>query len=99
MKDAALWKRPAEKFPSFRSFQENPPPRSWKKFPGFDFAMRFLMLNWRDPKNPISGGAERVTLAHLAALVERGHRSTGILMIFGAALPKSCSTASRSSAA
>lgn len=31
------------------------------------------MLNWRDPKNPISGGAERVTLAHLLALVERGH--------------------------
>jgi glycosyltransferase involved in cell wall biosynthesis len=36
--------------------------------------MRFLMLNWRDPKNPISGGAERVTLAHLLALVERGHQ-------------------------
>ena len=35
--------------------------------------MRFLMLNWRDPRNPISGGAERVTLAHLLALVERGH--------------------------
>ncbi len=35
--------------------------------------MRFLMLNWRDPQNPISGGAERVTLAHLLALVERGH--------------------------
>jgi glycosyltransferase involved in cell wall biosynthesis len=35
--------------------------------------MRFLMLNWRDPKNPLTGGAERVTLAHLAALVERGH--------------------------
>src|ERR1700743_3129167 len=35
--------------------------------------MRFLMLNWRDPKNPISGGAERVTLAHLLALAERGH--------------------------
>jgi glycosyltransferase involved in cell wall biosynthesis len=35
--------------------------------------MRFLMLNWRDPKNPLSGGAERVTLAHLLALVERGH--------------------------
>jgi glycosyltransferase involved in cell wall biosynthesis len=35
--------------------------------------MRFLMLNWRDPKNPLAGGAERVTLAHLAALVERGH--------------------------
>jgi len=36
--------------------------------------MRFLMLNWRDPKNPLTGGAERVTLAHLAALVERGHQ-------------------------
>jgi glycosyltransferase involved in cell wall biosynthesis len=35
--------------------------------------MRFLMLNWRDPKNPLSGGAERVTQAHLAALVKRGH--------------------------
>ena len=31
------------------------------------------MLNWRDPKNPLTGGAERVTLAHLTALVERGH--------------------------
>jgi glycosyltransferase involved in cell wall biosynthesis len=36
--------------------------------------MRFLMLNWRDPKNPLTGGAERVTLAHLKALVERGHQ-------------------------
>jgi glycosyltransferase involved in cell wall biosynthesis len=35
--------------------------------------MRFLMLNWRDPKNPLAGGAERVTLAYLKALVERGH--------------------------
>jgi glycosyltransferase involved in cell wall biosynthesis len=35
--------------------------------------MRFLMLNWRDPMNPVSGGAERVTQAYLAALVERGH--------------------------
>jgi len=35
--------------------------------------MRFLMLNWRDPKNPLSGGAERVSLAYLAALVQRGH--------------------------
>jgi len=35
--------------------------------------MRFLMLNWRDPKNPLSGGAERVTQAYLAALVQRGH--------------------------
>ncbi len=31
------------------------------------------MLNWRDPQNPLSGGAERVTLAYLKALVARGH--------------------------
>ena len=31
------------------------------------------MLNWRDPENPLSGGAERVTLGYLRALVERGH--------------------------
>jgi glycosyltransferase involved in cell wall biosynthesis len=37
--------------------------------------MRFLMLNWRDPANPKSGGAERVTKAYLAALVERGHEA------------------------
>ena len=36
--------------------------------------MRFLMLNWRDPMNPTSGGAERVSQAYLAALVERGHQ-------------------------
>ena len=35
--------------------------------------MRFLMLNWRDPKNPLAGGAERVTLAYLAGLARRGH--------------------------
>lgn len=35
--------------------------------------MRFLMLNWRDPKNPLSGGAERVTAGYLAALQQRGH--------------------------
>lgn len=35
--------------------------------------MRFLMLNWRDPRNPLSGGAERVTLGYLASLAERGH--------------------------
>jgi glycosyltransferase involved in cell wall biosynthesis len=35
--------------------------------------MRFLMLNWRDPENPLSGGAERVTLGYLGALAKRGH--------------------------
>jgi glycosyltransferase involved in cell wall biosynthesis len=37
--------------------------------------MRFLMLNWRDPKNPMAGGAERVALAYLAELVRRGHEA------------------------
>jgi glycosyltransferase involved in cell wall biosynthesis len=35
--------------------------------------MRFLMLNWRDPINPKTGGAERVTQAYLGGLLERGH--------------------------
>lgn len=35
--------------------------------------MRFLMLSWRDPRNPKSGGAERVSQAYLAALRQRGH--------------------------
>ncbi|MCC6232242.1 MAG: glycosyltransferase family 4 protein [Verrucomicrobiales bacterium] len=35
--------------------------------------MRFLMLNWRDPENPLAGGAERVSLAFMRGLVERGH--------------------------
>jgi glycosyltransferase involved in cell wall biosynthesis len=35
--------------------------------------MRFLMLNWRDPRNPLAGGAERVTLGYLSALARRGH--------------------------
>jgi glycosyltransferase involved in cell wall biosynthesis len=31
------------------------------------------MLNWRDPMNPMAGGAERVTQGYLGALAERGH--------------------------
>lgn len=31
------------------------------------------MLNWRDPENPLSGGAERVSLAYLTELARRGH--------------------------
>lgn len=31
------------------------------------------MLNWRDPENPLAGGAERVTLGYLSALAQRGH--------------------------
>lgn len=35
--------------------------------------MRILILNWRDPKNPRSGGAEIVTIRHARAWVEAGH--------------------------
>ncbi|MFN0067598.1 MAG: glycosyltransferase family 4 protein [Limisphaerales bacterium] len=35
--------------------------------------MRFLMLNWRDPRNPRAGGAERVSLAFMRGLIEAGH--------------------------
>ena len=35
--------------------------------------MRFLMLNWRDPANPTAGGAERVSLAFMSGLAQRGH--------------------------
>lgn len=38
--------------------------------------MHILILNWRDPKNPLSGGAELVTLAHAKAWVKHGHRVT-----------------------
>lgn len=31
------------------------------------------MLNWRDPRNPLAGGAERVTLGYMTELVRRGH--------------------------
>ena len=31
------------------------------------------MLNWRDPDNPLAGGAERVTLGYLSALARRNH--------------------------
>ncbi|MGO8927310.1 MAG: glycosyltransferase family 4 protein [Limisphaerales bacterium] len=50
--------------------------------------MRFLMLNWRDPHNPLSGGAERVTLAYLAALVERGHQVVWFANDFPGAAPE-----------
>ncbi len=50
--------------------------------------MRFLMLNWRDPKNPKAGGAERVTLAYLRALVQRGHEAYWFANDFPGALPE-----------
>ena len=46
------------------------------------------MLNWRDPKNPLSGGAERVTQAHLAALARRGHEVFWYANAFPGCLPE-----------
>ena len=33
--------------------------------------MNILILNWRDPKNPKSGGAEQVTMEHAKAWVKK----------------------------
>lgn len=38
--------------------------------------MNILLLNWRDPKNPLSGGAEYVTLEHCKAWIRHGHHVT-----------------------
>ena len=58
--------------------------------------MRFLMLNWRDPKNPLAGGAERVTEGYLAALRERGHEVFWFANAFPGAAPRRKSAASAS---
>src|SRR5258708_698157 len=38
--------------------------------------MNILILNWRDPKNPQSGGAEIVTMEHAKRWVEKGNSVT-----------------------
>lgn len=38
--------------------------------------MHILILNWRDPKNPLSGGAEYVTMQHAKAWVKKGNTVT-----------------------
>src|ERR1035437_3814135 len=38
--------------------------------------MNILILNWRDPKNPKSGGAEIVTLEHAKAWIAGGNAVT-----------------------
>lgn len=50
--------------------------------------MRFLMLSWRDPRNPLSGGAERVTQAYLEALARRGHHVCWFANSFENAMPE-----------
>lgn len=50
--------------------------------------MNILILNWRDPKNPKSGGAEAVTLEHAKAWVKAGHRVTWFTSQFPNGRPK-----------
>ncbi len=38
--------------------------------------MNILIFNWRDPKNPKSGGAEIVTMEHAKAWAKNGHNVT-----------------------
>ena len=48
----------------------------------------FLMLNWRDPENPLAGGAERVTLKHMVELIRRGHKVVWFANAFEGAEPE-----------
>jgi len=52
--------------------------------------MRFLMLNWRDPRNPLAGGAERVSLAFLRGLAAGGHEVDWFAFDFPGAPPEEC---------
>lgn len=36
--------------------------------------MNILLLNWRDPKNPLAGGAEKLNLQIVKPLLEKGHK-------------------------
>ncbi|HVT00663.1 MAG TPA: glycosyltransferase family 4 protein [Patescibacteria group bacterium] len=47
--------------------------------------MNILILNWRDPKNPKSGGAEKVTMEHARAWVSAGHTVTWFSSSFAGA--------------
>ena len=47
--------------------------------------MNILVLNWRDTKNPKSGGAEIVTLEHAKAWVKKGHSVTWFTSRFSGA--------------
>lgn len=46
------------------------------------------MLNWRDPRNPLAGGAERVSLAFMRGLIERGHTVDWVAYTFAGAAPE-----------
>lgn len=48
--------------------------------------MKILILNWRDPKNPESGGAEIVTHMHAKAWLKAGHKVTWFTSSFKGAV-------------
>lgn len=48
--------------------------------------MNILIFNWRDPKNPKSGGAEYVTLQHAKGWVNNGERVTWFTSMYSGAL-------------
>lgn len=50
--------------------------------------MNILILNWRDPKNPKSGGAEQVTIEHARRWAEAGHSVTWFTSYFPNAAKK-----------
>jgi glycosyltransferase involved in cell wall biosynthesis len=50
--------------------------------------MQILILNWRDPKNPKSGGAECVTLKHAAGWAKAGHQVTWLASAYTGSLPE-----------
>ncbi len=50
--------------------------------------MNILILNWRDIKNPASGGAEIVTLEHAKAWIKNGHNVTWFTSKFNGAKEK-----------
>lgn len=46
------------------------------------------MLNWRDPENPLAGGAERVSVAYMSELLKRGHEVFWFANDFSGAAPQ-----------
>lgn len=44
--------------------------------------MHILVFNWRDPKNPKSGGAELVTMEHAKQWVKKGYKVTWFTSMF-----------------
>lgn len=50
--------------------------------------MKILILNWRDPKNPLSGGAEIVTMQHAKAWAKKGHQVVWFASGFKGAVKK-----------